>query len=617
MTIQKRYFTDWKIGLIGVFAVAVILYLPSLMGAPIWDDAGLINGEEFGGNTLLSALTHSFGNYFRPLTSVSFVIDTAYAKGNPFFYHQTNILLHAFTAVLVCCLTFLVTKRRLAGLLAGLFFATQPLQLGATAWIGGRTDVLSSFFLLGFLVSLVLYHQSSKTGWLAVSTLAFVLAALSKEQSVAILPAVPLSVFVFGSRKWKDVGRICIPFGVVTAIYVVLWVLRAPFPPPVSTSFIHTVALALRTATFYGLGLLVPNRPSLVSFTLENYSGLVWIGLGALLTGSFAYFLRISWPRNRALAWVAICGLLVYLPISNFPPIPSMVVASYRFGQAGTMGACLLGIALSYAVSSKRAVLAAMLATNLFAGAAITWWGSHLWLTPLGFFTRVAKTDPHFIEGVRFYAEDIERDGRTTEAEQVTSDTIHWIFGTERWIDLIGERKLSSLSPDVMRRLQANLGVPIIQSVGTFVGSDALYLAQSNQANRARLVAKDAVILAPKDPWVNFLYGSLMIKTDRNQAIRYWEIAHRIAPGYAECSAALAHERIRDGWFAEAVSLLKGTNHALDAKGSFWLEMSDAEVGLKRFTDATADLESAERAQHPAPPSEIESRRKKIRTQLQ
>ena len=95
---------------------------------------------------------------------------------------------------------------------AGLFFATQPLQVGATAWIGGRTDVLSAMFLAAFMVTLVKYHQTSQGKWLGLATVTFLLAALAKEQALFVLPAVPLSVYALGSRKKEDIWRITRPF---------------------------------------------------------------------------------------------------------------------------------------------------------------------------------------------------------------------------------------------------------------------------------------------------------------------------------------------------------------------------------------------------------------------
>ncbi len=229
----------------------VVLYLPSVMGRPIWDDVGLISGEAFGQNTWLSAMTHPFlGGYFRPLTSVSLGCwIPSYARTSPFYYHQTNILrARAHGGFGRLLERSRITQRKAAGFWAGVFFATQPFQVGAAAWIGGRTDALSAFFLAAFMVGLVQYHRTlingirnhsaaaedlqsgslpsrgrgwgegasalprvhdersekpsnakvhttpSKAGWLVIaSSSPLLLAGLSKEQAIAIFPAAPLS----------------------------------------------------------------------------------------------------------------------------------------------------------------------------------------------------------------------------------------------------------------------------------------------------------------------------------------------------------------------------------------------------------------------------------------
>ncbi len=138
-------------------------------------------------------------------------------------------------------------------------------------------------------------------------------------------------VFVFGSKKWKDAWRLVHPVCRRSSSFTLPCKYRRPSPRLERlTTFSDTITLALRTAGHYGLALLVPNKPSLLSFTLENYQGATWITLGALLVGAFAFFLRYSWKSHREWTWLAVCVFLVYLPISNFPTIPSFVVGPYR-----------------------------------------------------------------------------------------------------------------------------------------------------------------------------------------------------------------------------------------------------------------------------------------------
>ncbi len=609
---EKRFFNIWRSGLIVVFALSILMYLPSLMGTPIWDDPGLISGEQFGGNTFTAAFTHPFGNYYRPLTSASFVFDSSYARAIPLFYHQTNILLHAATAVLVCLIAFQVSKNRWAGLLAGTFFIFQPFQVGAAAWIGGRTDVLSCFFLSLFLATFISYCESWRKPMLWLSLVSFFLAALSKEQSIAVLPVVPLGLLVFGQKKGRELAKLSVPYVMVLAVYIGLWLTWAPIPRGAPNSFIQTVTLALRTGSFYGLGLVAPNRASLVTYTLENNSGPGWILAGFVMAIGLAGVL--VWTYKKQPKWFVLVafGLLIYIPISNFPTLPSMVVASYRFSESGIAAACLLGVLGALCFEQRRIWLSLALASNLLLGALVTWWGVHQYDTPVSFFEQVANADPHFIVGVQFYSQFLDNAGKHDEAIARTGTTLEWVFGTEQWLALLEQQGKRAITPDVKSRLQANIGLPNLQTLGNFVGSRASYLARANKAIEARRTAKAALALAPNDPWVNYLYGRLIYPVDKADAIRHWEMTLRISPGYAACAISLAHERLRESKYAEAIRLLTGALQQVDYSGNTWIDLADAKLGVNDFSGAAQALKSASSAMFPPDIREIEKRTRLI-----
>ncbi|MDR3692277.1 MAG: hypothetical protein P4L46_23040 [Fimbriimonas sp.] len=610
---NTRFFTNWRIGLISVFALSVLLYLPSIKGLPIWDDNELIHGGAFGTNSLIAAFTRPFQSYFRPLTSASFVFDSSYAKGNPFFYHQTNILLHALTALLICCLVFAVTKKQVAGLIAGVFFAAQPMQVGAAAWIGGRPDVLAALFVTLFMIGLVQYHQTQKKAWLATATIAYLLAALSKEQAAFILPAVPISVFALGSRKWKDVWHLCIPFAIAVVVYAALWILGGPAPMRAPNGPIDTIVMSLKTTAHYGLAFFTPNDRSMITFTLENYPGYTWLAIGAIFVGACAYFLRETWKTHRAIAWIAICGLLVYLPVSNFPTVPSFAVGPFRVAIAGTAVACLFGIAAAYWIQSKRYLLLGLIAANLVAGVGVAWYGIHQWLTPEGFFTVVAKNDPHFVMGVQYYAHILDSQRRFAESVQATDTTIRWALGSDDWVNLLETQKEKAITPEIEHRLRSNGGRPNIEPLGNFIGSNAFSMASLNRMTEAARIAHGALYVAPHDYWLNFLYGELIRRKDRAQAIHYWEAALKLNPDYSACAAALAHERVVDKRFSEAVALLSRALDEVGYKGNSWLDMADAKIGMHDLDGAKSALDQAGKVLFAASPVEVEKRRKAIR----
>jgi len=609
---NKRSLSTWPFALIGIFLFSIALYLPSLLGGAIWDDDDLISGAAFGKNTFISAFTKPFlGHYFRPLTSASFVMDSSFAKSTPFFYHQTNMMLHALTAVLIACLALCITQKQVAGILAGVFFAAQPLQVGAAAWIGGRTDVLSAFFLAAFMVTLVQYHQTKKAPWLIASTVTFFLAALSKEQALFVLPAVPLSVFVFGSKKWKDVWRLCIPFGIAVVVFVGLWIIDAPAPYTAKNSLLYAVTLSLRTAAHYGLALLTPNNPFLLTFTLENYRGFLWIAVGALLVGGLAYLMKGWWKEQRPLVWVTVCGLLVYLPISNFPPVPSFVVGPYRCAEAGTAAACVLGILCATAFTNKRYVLSSAFAANLLAAVVVSWWGIHQWNKPLSLFKTVANIDHHFLIGVGNYSHALEMEGRIDEELRWTNETLTWMFGTDKWIDLLATKKLDAFTPEITDRLRTNGGLPDRKALGWFISCYASGLAHAKRFPEAIVVEREAMMVGPKDARIHFAYGQLMLTNDRPEAIRQWEIALTLTPKYSACAAALAHERVVDHRYADAIGLLEPVMSDVGWDSGAWLDLADAKIGLHDLKGAATALVHAGEAIY-VKKDEIEKRRKII-----
>jgi hypothetical protein len=369
-----------------------------------------------------------------------------------------------------------------------------------------------------------------------------------------------------------------------------------------------------RTAAHYGLAFVAPNEPSLVTFTLENYRSFSWIILGISILVGVGAFIRWAWKSNRVLAWIALSGLLVYIPISNCPTVPSLVVGPFRCAQAGIAVACLFGIGAASAISSRRYVWTGLLSINWVVGLSVTWWGIHQWLTPFTFFSRVAENDPHFMVGVAFYTYFLDEQGRSKEAVALSESTLTWLFGTQRWPEAIDRQQRAAISPPVFNRLRSNTGIPKMSALGNFIASDAYSLAKAGQRARATLVAKDALLFSPMDPWVNFLYGRLNLATNRSDAIRHWEIALRASPKYAECAILLAHERIVDHRYKEAVALLTMATNIVPDTGGVWLELADAWIGLKEYSAASTAVERAQKARQTPTTAEIEKRIREIQS---
>ena len=143
------------------------------------------------------------GSFYRPLQTVSFMLDALIGGQKPFIYHLTNLLLHIVASLCVFWLLVTLGYQRLLSLLLALLFALHPMFVPMVAWVPTRGDLLLTIF---FIVSFVLFIKSFRANrpslvvWHGIS---FFLAFLSKETAVAV-PALCLLYYYFELRKTKE-----------------------------------------------------------------------------------------------------------------------------------------------------------------------------------------------------------------------------------------------------------------------------------------------------------------------------------------------------------------------------------------------------------------------------
>jgi protein O-mannosyl-transferase len=131
--------------------------------------------------------SHAAAAYYRPLLTLSFMVDAHTGGVALFMYHLTNMLLHMAASCLV--FSFLSTfgvKRHLSFALS-LVFAVHPVLAQAVAWIPGRNDSLLAIFALSAMITLVRYWQSGKIRYLFMHCFFFACGLFTKE-SMAFFP---------------------------------------------------------------------------------------------------------------------------------------------------------------------------------------------------------------------------------------------------------------------------------------------------------------------------------------------------------------------------------------------------------------------------------------------
>lgn len=174
-------------------------------------------------------LTSSFFGkqaYYRPLVSISYMIEYHLFGLKPLYYYLTNILIHIATSISLFFLLNFLFRRKMLAFGVALLFAIHPIHWEAVSNIPGRAILLCAFF---YVNAFFLFCRSRKDKRTYIFSLAaFILALLSKE-SAAMLPLLLLSYQFFlgrekrgGGERWEKWILPVVPFFLVAGLYLLL-----------------------------------------------------------------------------------------------------------------------------------------------------------------------------------------------------------------------------------------------------------------------------------------------------------------------------------------------------------------------------------------------------------
>src|SRR5204863_12889 len=88
------------------------------------------------------------GSFYRPLQTVSFMLDALIGGPSPFIYHFTNLVLYIVGSLCVFWLLRTLGYQRLSSLLLALLFALHPMFVPMVAWVPTRGDLLLTIFII-------------------------------------------------------------------------------------------------------------------------------------------------------------------------------------------------------------------------------------------------------------------------------------------------------------------------------------------------------------------------------------------------------------------------------------------------------------------------------------
>lgn len=274
-----------------------------------------------------------FTPYYRPLFTISLMIDGIIWGKNPFGYHLTNILLHLEITFLLYLLLIYLTSNTKISMAATALFAIHPVHSEAVAYISARTHLLCAlFFMLSFLLY-VLAKQKNRISIYFASMFFFICSMLSNEMGVT-LPAVIIAHEVCLEEKERKRAFYPFIYLIVAALYVLVrfFILQshswAELPLEYRTltginvieKYIKLLILPIGLNVFYD----IPLEKDILSF-----NAIIQILLLIFHIAVGAFFWKKSKELFFGLAWI----FLTLLPVSNIPAVlyPSLLSERYLY----------------------------------------------------------------------------------------------------------------------------------------------------------------------------------------------------------------------------------------------------------------------------------------------
>lgn len=340
---------------------AVLVYLPALRNRWALDDHAVVENNP-AAHSIRGALGAAFSPYwpykdgfsaglYRPATTLSYAVDWSVAGNRPWWFHLTNILLHALATglVVLVALGWLGPPGALA---AGLVFATHAVHVEAVANVVGRAETLAGIGVLAAVLAARRYRSSlsdigSSGGhpgsrwraraWLGAVLLAVLLAVGAKESGVVVCFVIAVDQALDRAALRRVGWNLYVAVAAVTAGWLFLW--RAVAGGLVSGGAAVTLEglrVGQRLATAIPVQLDVVRLLSWPARLASDYSPqtiplrLTWTPIATLAVITSTALLALAWLVRRRAPPVTF-GILVaaatYLPTSNLLFTSGIVLA--------------------------------------------------------------------------------------------------------------------------------------------------------------------------------------------------------------------------------------------------------------------------------------------------
>ncbi|MDR3609050.1 MAG: tetratricopeptide repeat protein [Ignavibacteriaceae bacterium] len=340
-------------------------------------------------------INKSADSFYRPLQTVSFMIDAQIGGNQPWIYHFSNLILHLLNVIVLFFFLKKTGIKNEISFLLSFFFSITPLLTNAVAWIPARGDLLLCLFILLSFITCLDYLSSRKIAYMILHAIFFTAAMFSKE--TAILLPLLIIFYIYFAEKKKFILKDIIPFIVIWCFsFVLFYFLR------------QGVINASLSANIFGIIPFTKNLPAIPItfgklFIPYNLTSLPLFDNPSLATGCILVFIffvitiKFSSGSYRDVVWGGIWFIAFLIPPMLYRSyIADIAVEYYEYrAYLPVIGILIIIGVLLNKLSSKftfhKILIAAMPVLIIYA--VIAFIHSSDFADPVSFFTSAIRAN--------------------------------------------------------------------------------------------------------------------------------------------------------------------------------------------------------------------------------
>lgn len=266
-TLLKNFFSK---KIVVVFSIILLVLLVNFRAVFFdltgFDDDTIINNIELFSKS--NSLTDVFfkgnffseqaGQYYRPITSLSFYVDYIISAKETWAYHLTNIILHILSCI---GFYFLLAKFNLKSNIASailILFSINPIFVNSIYWIPARGDLLAACFAIYSLVFYLAYLNKKNNINLILYLISFALAIFSKEHTILLFILFIILNYINSKKLNTKFFNYDLFFNFIIWIFIIIFYI-----------IVRTNILESIDTEYYGIMILLSNLATIPEFLFK------------------------------------------------------------------------------------------------------------------------------------------------------------------------------------------------------------------------------------------------------------------------------------------------------------------------------------------------------------